>query len=434
MKKISMFLRNQPPGRMIVGGFAGVILFGMILLLLPISVKDGAEVSAIDALFTSTSAVCVTGLIAIDTADHFTAFGQGIVAALIQIGGLGVTSLGVGLMLVARKRVGIKSRMLVKEALNIDSYKGIVKLVKAVLLMTLCFEAGGAILSFFVFSQDYDTVHAVGISIFHSIAAFNNSGFDILGGLRNLTIYQDNVLLNLTTCILIIFGGLGFLVILDILKQKRFRKLTLHSKVVIVTSLVLLVAGTVILKLTENVTWLGAFFQSVSARTAGFSTYPIGEFTNAGLFVLCILMFIGASPGSTAGGIKTTTIFVLFQGVKSSAINKSEKAFKYAVPKNAFKKAAVITVIGITVVLTGTFLMSLFEPNLEIKDIVFEIVSAYGTVGDSTGITPSISTASKILSMLVMFIGRLGPMTIVTLWYFSHGERVRYPEGNISIG
>ena len=205
MKKISMFLRNQPPGRMIVGGFAAVILFGMILLLLPISVKDGAEVSAIDALFTSTSAVCVTGLIAIDTADHFTAFGQGIVAALIQIGGLGVTSLGVGLMLVARKRVGIKSRMMVKEALNIESYKGIVKLVKAVLLMTLCFEAGGAILSFFVFRQDYDTVHAVGISIFHSIAAFNNSGFDILGGLRNLTIYQDNVLLNLTTCILIIF-------------------------------------------------------------------------------------------------------------------------------------------------------------------------------------------------------------------------------------
>ena len=160
----------------------------------------------------------------------------------------------------------------------------------------------------------------------------------------------------------------------------------------------------------------------------------LGDFSNAGLIIMMVLMFIGASPGSTAGGIKTTTIFVLFQGVKSSAINKSEKAFKYAVPKNAFKKAAVITVIGITVVLTGTFLMSLFEPNLEIKDIVFEIVSAYGTVGDSTGITPSISTASKILSMLVMFIGRLGPMTIVTLWYFSHGERVRYPEGNISIG
>ena len=218
-----MFLRSQPPGRMIVGGFAAVILLGMILLLLPISVKDGAEVSVIDALFTSTRAGCVTGLIAIDTADHFTAFGQGVVVALIQIGGLGVTSLGVGLMLVARKKVGLKSRMMVKEALNIDTYKGIVKLVKAVLLMTLCFEAGGAVLSFLVFSRDYDTLHAIGISIFHSIAAFNNSGFDILGGLRNLTPYQNDVLLNLTTSILIIFGGLGFLVILDLLKQRCFR-------------------------------------------------------------------------------------------------------------------------------------------------------------------------------------------------------------------
>lgn len=211
MKKINMFLRNQPPGRMIVAGFAAVILLGMLVLLLPISVKDGAEVTLIDALFTSTSAVCVTGLIAIDTADHFTAFGQGVVAALIQVGGLGVTSLGVGLMLVARKRVGIKSRMMVKEALNIESYKGIVKLVKSVLLMTLCFEAGGALLSFLVFSRDYSTVHAIGISIFHSIAAFNNSGFDILGGLRNLTPYQDDVLLNLTTCTLIILADWDFL-------------------------------------------------------------------------------------------------------------------------------------------------------------------------------------------------------------------------------
>ena len=302
MKKMNMFLRSQPPGRMIVGGFAAVILLGMILLLLPISVKDGAEVSVIDALFTSTSAVCVTGLIAIDTADHFTAFGQGVVAALIQIGGLGVTSLGVGLMLVARKKVGLKSRMMVKEALNIDTYKGIVKLVKAVLLMTLCFEAGGAVLSFLVFSRDYDTLHAIGISIFHSIAAFNNSGFDILGGLRNLTPYQNDVLLNLTTSILIIFGGLGFLVILDLLKQRCFRELTLHSKVVIVTSVVLLAVGTVLLKITENITWLGAFFQSVSARTAGFSTYPIGEFTNAGLFVLCILMTMDGGGGDMEWG------------------------------------------------------------------------------------------------------------------------------------
>ena len=176
-----------------------------------------------------------------------------------------------------------------------DTYKGIVRLVKAVLMMTLCFEAGGALLSFLVFSQDYAPLHAAGISIFHSIAAFNNSGFDILGGLQNLIPYQDDVLLNLTTCTLIIFGGLGFLVILDVLKRRRFRRLALHSKVVIATSLALLAVGTVSLKATEDITWLGAFFQSVSARTAGFSTYPIGQFTNAGLFVLCVLMFIGAA-------------------------------------------------------------------------------------------------------------------------------------------
>ena len=294
MKRFITILKNQSPARLIALGFAAVILTGSLILMLPVSVREGATVTFIDALFTSTSAVCVTGLIAIDTADHFTAFGQGVVAVLIQIGGLGVTSVGVGLIIAAGKRVGLKGRLLVKEALNIDSYKGIVRLVKSILLLTLCFEATGAVLSFIVFSQDYPTAHALGISIFHSIAAFNNSGFDILGGLRNLIPYQDNVLLNMTTCFLIIFGGLGFLVILDIARNRRFRKLSLHSKVVIVTTAGLLATGTLLLKATEDITWMGAFFHSVSARTAGFSTYPIGTFTNAGLFVLCLLMFIGA--------------------------------------------------------------------------------------------------------------------------------------------
>ena len=317
MKHINSLFKRLPASQLIALGFATVILIGTILLLLPVSVREGVKVSFIDALFTSTSAVCVTGLIAIDTADHFTAFGQGVVAALIQIGGLGVTSIGVGLIIAAGKRVSIKSRFLVKEALNTDNYKGIVKLVKSVLLVTLCFEIIGAVLSFLVFSRDYPTLHAIGISIFHSIAAFNNSGFDILGGLRNLIPYQNDILLNLTTCFLIIFGGLGYLVILDILRQRSFRKLTLHSKVVITTTVVLLIVGTLLLKATEHISWLGAFFHSVSARTAGFSTYPIGSFTNAGLFVLCILMFIGASPGSTGGGIKTSTFFVLIQAVRS---------------------------------------------------------------------------------------------------------------------
>ena len=199
MKHINSLFKRLPASQLIALGFATVILIGTILLLLPVSVREGVKVSFIDALFTSTSAVCVTGLIAIDTADHFTAFGQGVVAALIQIGGLGVTSIGVGLIIAAGKRVSIKSRFLVKEALNTDNYKGIVKLVKSVLLVTLCFEIIGAVLSFLVFSRDYPTLHAIGISIFHSIAAFNNSGFDILGGLRNLIPYQNDILLNLTT-------------------------------------------------------------------------------------------------------------------------------------------------------------------------------------------------------------------------------------------
>lgn len=301
IKKGISFLKKQPPARLIVLGFAAVIAVGTLLLLLPVSINEGANVSFIDALFTSTSAVCVTGLIAIDTAEHFTIFGRTVVALLIQVGGLGVTSVGVGFILIAGKRVGMKGRTLVKEAMNVGNSKGLVRLVKSVLLMTLCFEVAGALLSFLVFVQDFPPLDALGISLFHSVAAFNNSGFDILGGLQNLIPYQSNVLLNLTTAGLIIFGGIGFLVILDILKNHSFRKLSLHSKVVLSVSTALLIIGTLLLKATENVTWLGAFFQSVSARTAGFSTYPIGNFTNAGLFVLILLMFIGASPGSTGG-------------------------------------------------------------------------------------------------------------------------------------
>ena len=253
------FWKRQPPGRLITLGFAAVILLGAALLLLPVSVRPGAEVSWIDALFTSTSAVCVTGLIAIDTYDHFTVFGQAVVAALIQVGGLGVTSVGVGLILAAGRRVSFKGRLLVKEALNVDNFKGMVRLVKAVLWMTLCFEGAGVALSFLVFIRDYPPLRALWISVFHSVAAFNNSGFDILGGLQNLIPYRDNILLNLTTCALILFGGLGFLVMLDISHARSFRKLTLHSKVVLTTTAALLLVGTVLLKATEEITWLGAF-------------------------------------------------------------------------------------------------------------------------------------------------------------------------------
>lgn len=428
------FIKRQSPGRLIAAGFALVILAGAVLLMLPVSVRDSAQVTPIDALFTSTSAVCVTGLIAIDTADHFTVFGRTIVALLIQVGGLGVTSVGVGFILVAGKRVDFKSRLLVREAMNMENGKGIVRLVKSILLMTLCFEGAGALLSFLVFVQDHPPLEAIGISIFHSIAAFNNSGFDILGGLQNLIPYQNNLLLNLTTAGLIIFGGLGFLVILDILKKRSFRALALHSKVVIVMSAVLILLGTLLLKATENVTWLGAFFQSVSARTAGFSTYPIGSFTDAGLFVLILLMFVGASPGSTGGGIKTTTLFALLQATRSAATGRMPTAFRRTVAGEVVQKAFIVTLLSAFVVCGGTFILCLLEPDLTFLQLLFEATSAFGTVGLSTGITPQLQPASKLIVILIMYTGRIGPLTVASLWAFRTEQHVWYSEETITIG
>ena len=434
MNHFIKFLKKQPPGRLITMGFAAAILFGTLLLLLPISVKPGIKISFIDALFTSTSAVCVTGLIAIDTADHFTAFGQGVVAFLIQIGGLGVTSVGVGLVLAMGKHIGFKGRMLAQEGLNVTGVKGIIRLVKSVLFMTLCFELVGAVLSFLVFIRDYPLPKAIGTSLFHSIAAFNNSGFDVFGGLQNMIPYQNNLLLNLTTCGLIFFGGLGFLVILDILKNRSFRKLTLHSKVVITTSIILLAAGTLLLKLTENITWLGAFFHSVSARTAGFSTYPIGSFTNAGLCVLILLMFIGASPGSTGGGIKTTTFFVLVQSVRSLVTKRNFEAFHRSIPLDRISRSYVITLLSVLVVCITTFLLCILEPEYSFIQLMFEAVSAFGTVGLSTGITPDLHELSKFIVILVMFIGRLGAFTLFSIWIDRPAPTARYVEESITIG
>ena len=429
------FIKKQSPVRVIALGFALVILLGSVLLIMPFSVQEGVDVAYIDTLYTSTSAVCVTGLIATDAGDTFTFVGQLILAALIQVGGLGVTSVGAGIILAMGRKINLKERSVLQEALNLDSAQGILRFLKSIFLMTLCFEGAGAALSFLVFVQDYPPLRALWISIFHSVAAFNNSGFDILGNYQNLIPYRDNVPLNLITCGLIIFGGIGFLVIRDVLNHRfRWKKFSMHTKVVISVSAVLIVVGAILLKLTENVTWLGAFFHSVSARTAGFSTYALKDFSTSGLLVLIMLMFIGASPGSTGGGIKTTTFFSLIQGIKSAATNRSEKAFRYALPRDAFRKAAVITLLALGVVVTGTYLMTVFEPHLDLRDIVFEIVSAFGTVDLSTGITPDLTVASKLLSILIMYIGRLGPLTIASLWYFTYGERTQFAEGNIAIG
>ncbi len=443
MKKI---LRMLTPARIIALGFAGLILLGSLILILPCSVKTPGSVRYIDALYTSTSAVCVTGLIAIDPGTAFTPLGQFFLALLIQIGGLGVTTVGAGIILAMGKKINLKGRNIIREAGNLQTGKGVVRFVRNVLLTTLAIELAGAALSLIVFAQDMPFPKALGVSLFHSVAAFNNSGFDILGNSgtlysnENLFAYHGNVLLNLVTTWLIILGGIGFLVIREVIENKwRWKKYSMHSRVVITVSAVLILLGTLLIKLTEGggESWLGAFFHSVSTRTAGFSTTNIGEYTDAGLLIMAILMFIGASPGSTGGGVKTSTIFVLLQGVKSAATNKSEKAFKYSIPRDAFKKAAVITFMGLGIILTSTFLMLVFETNnqnVRLMDALFEMTSAFGTVGLSTGITPSLTLASKILSIIIMYIGRLGPLTIATLWYFNKGERAEYPEGNIAIG
>ena len=428
-------IKRQSPARLIALGFISLILIGSILLRLPFCVKEGVHLSYIDSLYTSTSAVCVTGLIAVDAGDTFTPLGQMILGLLMQTGGLGVTTVGAGLMLLIRKKVDLKERTLVKEALNVDSGKGLITLVKRIFIVTIVFETAGALLSLLVFIQDYPFPKALGISIFHSVAAFNNAGFDILGNFQSLVNYSDSIMLNIVTCFLIFFGGIGFLVIWELLEKKcRWKKLSMHAKIVLSVSGVLIVVGTVLIKATENVSWMGAVFNSISARTAGFSTYSLAGFSKSGLLVIMILMFIGSSPGSTGGGIKTTTFFVLLQGIRSSATNTSEKAFHYSIPKDAYKKASVIALIAASVIIVGTYLMGIFEPDVDSFVVFFEVTSAYGTVGLSTGITPGLSVPSKLLSIIIMYIGRLGPWTVATLWHFSKGERVSFPEGNISIG
>lgn len=427
-------IRKLSPGRLIVLGFIAVILIGAILLALPFSAKAGVHVSPIDALFTSASAVCVTGLVTVDTADTYSTIGQAIIAILIQIGGLGVMSVGVALILLARRKVTFKERVLIKESLNLDSMRGIVKLVQSILLVTLCFEGVGTILGYLVFSREYSAGQALWVSLFHSVATFNNSGFDLLGGFRSLTAYRDNILLNLTTCGLIIFGGLGFFVIKDILQKRSFKRLTLHSKVVLTMTAILLAAGTILLKLAGDLSWFDAFFFSTSARTAGFATYDVGKLGTASLFIISMLMFIGASPGSTGGGIKTTTMFTLIKQAYSAVTNRNCAAYKRKIPADTISKAFMLLFLAGSLVCINTLLLCILEPDFSFIQIFFEVVSAFGTVGLSTGITPSLSAASKIALIFIMFIGRLGPLTMATIWFVRPESGVSYSEEAITIG
>lgn len=433
---VSMFQFNKVrPVQYVVLGFLLVILVGSILLALPITHLEGVDVQYIDALFTATSAVSVTGLIAIDTADHFNVFGRFIIAILIQIGGLGVTSIGAAFILISQRKFGLRQRILLKEGLNVDSLGGVVRLVKSVLKMTLIIELVGFILSFIVFSRDYPIWSALGISAFHSVAAFNNAGFDILGNLQNLIPYRDSLLLNLTTAGLIIAGGFGFVTISEIIKKRQYKKFSMNTKIVLLMTISLLIIGTLLLKMTEGISWMDAFFFSTSARTAGFSTISVGDFSQTGLLILMVLMFIGASPGSTGGGIKTTTFFAILMSIKGISTNTPVTAFKRRIPAESLVKAFSIFILAISVICLNTFLVLVVQPELQFLDVLFEVVSAIGTVGLSVGITPDLNVLSKLIICLTMFIGRLGTLTIASVWaYRMAATTFNYPEERITIG
>lgn len=428
--------KRLSPGRVIALGFLSVILVGTILLSLPVSHSGKVEVTLLDSLFSATSAVCVTGLITVDTGAAYSLFGQIVIAVLLQIGGLGITSLGAGLIALLGGQLNQRENNLVKEALNYPTWDGIKPLIRAVLVLDFSIELIGAVLSFFTFRQDYPLGRAVWYSVFHSIAAFNNGGFDVLGNGNSVGVYTHDIWFNFVTCMLIILGGLGFFVIRELMQHKQGEHFSLHTKVVLMMTAILVFGGTIVLKMTEGdgITWMGAFFASVTTRTAGFATYPISGFSNAGIIILCVLMFIGASPGSTGGGVKTTTFFALMQSLISTSTGREARAFKKRLKDETMHKAFIIISLGVIWVLLQTTLMSAFDPDIPLRDILFEQVSGFSTAGLSTGITPNLSVPSKIVLLVTMFTGRLGPLTIATLWKTERRTNVSRPEEDLPIG
>lgn len=427
-------LKKIGPYGLITIGFLLSILIGGTLLYLPISQKSGANVSLVDAFFITISAICVTGLSTIDVANSFNLFGYTIIALLIQIGGLGIVCAGLSIILLAGQKIGIKERILIKDSLNLNSLKGIVKLVKSIFRITFIIEFIGALFSFCSFIKYYKFKDAIVISIFHSISAFNNAGFDLIGNFRNLVPFENDILLNLTTSGLIILGGLGFIVINEIIEKKDFKKISLHSKIVIKMSMALLIIGTLVIYASSDISLLASFFTSVSSRTAGFNTVPIDSFNKVSLLFIMILMFIGASPSSTGGGIKTSTFYSLIKGTYSICSNKRCHSFKREISHETILKSFIVLFVGMIVVTSCLLCLCIFEPNIDLLDLLFESISAFATVGLSTGITPELSTISKIVIMITMFIGRVGGLTLLSLWTKKGKKYVSYPTEDILIG
>lgn len=429
------YLNKLRPVQYVVILFLSVILIGALILSLPITHMDGKEVTYIDALFTSISAVCVTGLVAVDISEYFNLFGRIIIAVLIQIGGLGVTSIGAIFILIAQRKFGLYQRLLLMEGLNLNSLSGSVRLIKYVLKFTLIVELIGMVLSFIVFSKDYPFWSALGISAFHSVATFNNSGLDILDGSHSLLVYRENVLLYVTTIGLSLIGGFGFVPMIEIYSKRQFRKFSLDTKVIMIMTSLLIGIGTLLLMVTEHFSLSDALFYSISACTAGITMLPISNFSSASLLILMILMFIGTSPGSTGGGIKTTTFFTIIQSIKGIATNTPITAFKRRIPTDSIIKAFSIFCLAISINIVSTLVILFLESDFTFTEVLFEVVSATATIGLSLGITSELGDFSKLILGITMFIGRVGPLSIACIWsYQKMAPRFNYPEEQVTIG
>ena len=444
LEKLSDKITSNPPLYLTLG-FAILIIIGGCILSLPIFTRSGKATNLVDSIFVASSASCVTGLTTVNTAEHWNTYGHILILILIQIGGLGVMTLATLFPLLLRKKIGLKSRQILKEQLNIDTLQGIMKLFRYVLVFTFLVEILGAILLSIRFVPIFGMAKGLWYSIFHSVSAFCNAGFDLLGD--SIYPYRNDNLINITLMSLVVIGGLGFMVTAEIFRKKSFEKLSTHAKLVLIISASLIVIGTLAFYLIESqaggVLYKEGFknsimqsaFQSVSARTAGFYSVKLNQMHDTSVLLLIILMVIGGSPGSTAGGLKTTTFGVLLLSTISIFKQEDEVTIfnKHIEPK-IIRKALAIIMVYLGLIFIVIFILSLSE-NFKVIDISYEVSSAFATVGASRGITGDLSTLGKILITISMYLGRIGPMTMAySLGLKSKTKYIRYPEANISIG
>ena len=446
MKK---WIRRLTQTQMIVIGFCLVILTGTLLLMLPVSTREGVVTSPVDALFTTVSASCVTGLIIADTYQYWSMFGQIVIICLIQIGGLGFMTIGVFFAMVLRKKIGLWVRGTLQESVNFMQTGGIVRLAKKIIMGTAIFEGTGALILSIHFSRTMEPAQAVYYGIFHSVSAFCNAGFDLMGKdgeYISLTGYSGDWVVNLVIMLLIIIGGIGFFIWNDLSEHKLyFWRWRLHTKITILMTLILIFGGAAVLFVLEyNNTLVGrpvdeqilcSLFGSVTASTAGFNTVDTAALTDSSKLFTSLLMFIGGSPGSTAGGIKTTTFVVLIAYVYSALFDKKEcSMFGRRLSTDAIHKASTVLCTNLILCVTAVLII-VTATSLDVTDVIFEVASAMGTVGMSAGITRDLDTVSKLVLIFLMFCGRVGSMTFaLSLKGHKVEPPVKLPEEQVMIG